>query len=219
MRQAASSPASPPTARTELKRGAGRACYERERIEAILDEAFVCHVACAHAGEAWLVPMAYARRGDELLLHGSPGNRVLRALRDGAEATVSVMVVDGLVLARAAFHTSVNYRCVIVYGRARELTEPVDREDALRTLVEHAQPGRWRDVRPPSAQELRRTLVLALPLHEAKIRSGGPAEEQGDWDLPGWAGVVPLQTVRGEPVPCERLAPGVGLPGYLREGR
>jgi nitroimidazol reductase NimA-like FMN-containing flavoprotein (pyridoxamine 5'-phosphate oxidase superfamily) len=214
------SPASAPSARTQVKRGAIRPCYDRREVDAVHDEAFVCYVACAHEGQAYLIPMAYARLGDELLIHGSSANRVLRLLRDGAEATVSVMLLDGLVLARVAFHTSVNYRSVVVYGRAREITERSEKSEALRVIVEHAQPGRWEDVRPPNEQEFARTMVLAIPLAEAsaKLRVGGPAEEEEDWELPGWAGVVPLRTVRVEPVACERLAPGTPLPGYLVQG-
>jgi len=205
-----------PSARTAVKRGAARATYERAEIEAIVDEALICHVACAVDGVAQLIPIFYARRGSELVLHGSNGNRVLRALRDGAEATLSIMLCDGLILARSAFHHSVNYRSVVVYGRAREL-EGAEKLDALACLIDKVAPGRSGDTRPPNAEELRRTLVLAVPLDEAsaKKRSGGPLEEEEDWELPHWAGVVPLRTVIGAPIPCERLAPSVPLPDYL----
>ena len=205
-----------PSSRTEVKRGAIRAAYGMQTVEAVLDDGFLCHVACALDGQACVIPMIYARLGSELLLHGSTGNRVLRALCDGAEATVSVMHCDGLIVARSAFHHSVNYRSVVVYGQARELFGP-EKDKALTAFVEVVAPGRVDDCRAPNEEELRRTLVLAIPLDEAsaKLRSGGPLEEEDDWDLPYWAGVVPLVTTRGTPVPCERLAPGIELPAYL----
>ena len=205
-----------PSSRTEVKRGAIRAAYGRAAVEEILDDGFLCHVACAVDGQAFVIPMVYARLGSELLLHGSTGNRVLRALRAGVEATVSVMHCDGLIVARSAFHHSVNYRSVIVYGQARELAGP-EKLKALTAFVEVVAPGRSADCRPPNEEELARTLVLAIPLDEAsaKVRPGGPLEEEDDWDLPYWAGVVPLVTTRGTPAPCERLARGVELPAYL----
>ncbi|MCA9512534.1 MAG: pyridoxamine 5'-phosphate oxidase family protein, partial [Myxococcales bacterium] len=185
--------AAPPTARTTVKRGAARAAYERDVVRAIADDALLCHVACAVDGAAHQIPIFFARMGDELVLHGSTGNRVLRALRDGAEATIGIALCDGLVLARSAFHHSVNYRSVVAYGRARELAG-AEKLAALECLIEKVAPGRWRDTRPPNDEELRRTLVLAVPLGEAsaKVRTGGPLEEDEDWELPHWAGVVPL---------------------------
>ncbi len=207
------------SSQTALKRIPDRADYARSTVESVLDDGFLCHVACAVDGQAYLIPMVYARLGSELLLHGSTGNRVLRALRDGAEASISVMHCDGLILSRSAFHHSVNYRSVVIYGRARELSGP-EKDQALAAFVEQVAPGRSADCRPPNEQELRRTMVLAIPLAEAsaKLRPGGPAEEDEDWELPYWAGVVPLLTIRGTPIPCERLAPGTALPKYLDLG-
>jgi len=206
----------PPSPRTEVKRGAIRADYAPGTVESILDAGFVCHVACAVDGAAFVIPMIYARLGEELLLHGSTGNRVMRVLQSGAIATVSVMHCDGLVLSRSAFHHSVNYRSVTIYGQARELEGP-EKDKALSAFVEVVAPGRSDDCRPPNAEELRRTMVLAIPLAEAsaKHRNQGPLEEEDDWDLPYWAGVVPLETTRGAPIPCERLAAGAELPAYL----
>ena len=204
-----STPVAAPSARSEVKRGAIRARYERETIEAILDDGFLCHVACTVDGQALVIPMVYVRMGNDLVVHGSTGNRVLRVLAAGAEATISVMLCDGLVAARSAFHHSVNYRSVTVYGRAREVLGG-EKDAALSALVEII-------ARAPSESELRRTLVLAVPLDEAsaKVRSEGPAEEDGDWDLDHWAGVIPLVTSRSQPQPCARLAPGTPLPAYL----
>jgi nitroimidazol reductase NimA-like FMN-containing flavoprotein (pyridoxamine 5'-phosphate oxidase superfamily) len=215
-RPAAAGASAAPSARAEVKRGAIRARYERQSIAAILDDAFLCHVACAVDGHAVVIPMVYVRIGDEVIVHGSSGNRVLRAIAAGAEATLSVMLCDGLVAARSAFHHSVNYRSVTVYGRAREVLGG-EKDAALAALVEIVAPGRMADCRAPSESELRRTLVLALPLDEAsaKVRAEGPGEEDGDWDLPFWAGVIPLRTTRGRPQPCARLAPGTPLPAYL----
>jgi nitroimidazol reductase NimA-like FMN-containing flavoprotein (pyridoxamine 5'-phosphate oxidase superfamily) len=206
----------PPSPRTEVKRGAQRASYSRADIDAVLDDALLCHVGCVQNGHAIMIPMVFATLGDELLIHGSTGNRVLRAIRDGAEATVSVMLCDGIIVARSAFHHSVNYRSVAVYGKARELAGQ-EKLDALDAFVDKAVPGRIGDARPANAAELKRTMVLAIPLAEAsaKLRSGGPAEEDDDWELPYWAGVIPLEMRRGTPIDCERLAPGISRPKYL----
>ena len=211
-----STTATAPSPRTEVKRGAIRADYDAATIRAIVDDGLLCHVACAVDGQAFVIPMVYVRVGDELVLHGSTGNRVLRALQGGALATVSITHCDGLVLARSAFHHSVNYRSVTVYGRARELAGD-EKDRALTAFVEAVVPGRSQQCRPPNADELRRTLVLAIPLDEAssKWRAQGPLEEDGDWELPYWAGVVPLATSRGEAVACERLSPGVSMPEGL----
>jgi nitroimidazol reductase NimA-like FMN-containing flavoprotein (pyridoxamine 5'-phosphate oxidase superfamily) len=191
-----------PTPRTTLKRIAVRGSFDRATIHRILDEALVCHVSVALDGKPASIPMAYARMGDRLIVHGSTANRVMRALRDGAEACVVVTLVDGLVLARSAFHHSVNYRCVVLYAKAVELTDPVEKMKALEALVEHVVPGRWRDVRIPSDKEIVRTLMLALPIVEAsaKVRDGGPLDDQADYGLPIWAGTIPLRTVPDAPV-------------------
>jgi hypothetical protein len=197
-----------------------RARYERDEVEAILDDGFLCHVTCAVDGQPCVIPMIYVRLGSELVVHGSSGNRALRALDSGAEAAISVMHCDGLIAARSAFHHSVNYRSVVIYGQARELVGP-EKDKALSAFLHVIAPGRETDCRPPNDEELRRTMVLAIPLDEAsaKVRGGGPAEEEGDWDLPYWAGVIPLTTTRGTPIACERLAHGIELPEYLDRPR
>jgi len=191
-----------PTERTTLKRIAMRGCYERATIHAILDEGLVCHVSFVLGGKPASVPMAYARIGDRLYLHGSTANRMMRALRDGSEACVTVTLLDGLVLARSAFHHSVNFRCVVLYAQASEVTDPVEKMAALEATIEHIARGRWEDVRKPSREELLRTMILSMPIVEAsaKIRTDGPLDEQADYGLPIWAGTIPLTSVAGAPI-------------------
>lgn len=190
------------TERTRVRRLAQRASYDVAAIHAILDEGLVCHVGFVAGGRPVVIPTIHWRDGDRLYVHGSAASAMLRNLRGGVDACVTVTLVDGLVLARSAFHHSMNYRSVVVFGRATEVTEREEKLRALERLVEHIAPGRSREVRPPSESELRQTLVLALPIEEAsaKIRTGGPIDDEEDYALPVWAGVVPLQVVRGEPV-------------------
>lgn len=196
-------PASPPTARSTVRRKAGRGRYDRDTVDAILDEALICHVGFAVDGRPWVIPTAFARIEGHLYLHGAVGSFALRALAGGAEACVTVTLLDGLVLARSAFHHSVNYRSVMVFARAEKVTGEHDKRAAVLAIVEHIVPGRTGDTRLPTADELRATLVVRLPLDEAsaKVRSGGPVDDPADDALPHWAGVIPLTTVRGAPVP------------------
>jgi nitroimidazol reductase NimA-like FMN-containing flavoprotein (pyridoxamine 5'-phosphate oxidase superfamily) len=191
-----------PTARTELKRGADRARYERDVILGILEEALYCNVGVALDGQPAMIPTAFAVRGDDLYIHGSTANRILRAMRDGAEACVSVTLLDGLVLARSAFHHSVNYRAVVIYGHAREVVDPAEKQAAFDALIDHIVPGRSEGVRAPNREEFLRTMVLAIPLGEAsaKVRSGPPVDEADDYGLDVWAGVLPLRTVAHAPL-------------------
>lgn len=208
-----------PTPRTTLRRRTERASYERATVEAILDEAFLCHVATQVDGETACVPMVYARVGDALILHGSVGNRVLRALRDGARACVTVALVDAVVLGRSAFRSSVNYRSVVVYGTAREVSGVAAKRDAMRGVVNHVIPERFDDVRPPAESELAQILVLELPLVEvsAKVRSGPPADEEEDYAREVWAGILPVRLEAAAPVDDPRLLPGLEPPVYARE--
>ncbi len=205
-----------PTPRTTLKRRPARGSYERAAVHAILDEALVCHVAFALDAQPVVTPMTYARVGDTLYLHGSAANRTLRALRGGIEACINVTLLDGLVLSRSARHHSVNFRSVTVFGTAREVTDAAEKLEALRAIVEHAVPGRWPDVRELSEKEVHHPLVLSIPLDEAsaKVRSGGPAEEEADYALPVWAGEIPLRLAPQAPVDDVRLIAGVGPPPY-----
>ncbi len=186
--------------RSRVRRLPQRARYDRETIDLILDEGFVCHVGLVDQGQAVVIPINYARSGDRLLLHGSPASRMLRTLASGAACCVTVTLVDGLVLARSAFHHSVNYRSVVVFGTAREVTGEAEKTEALRLFMEHVVPGRWDEVRRPSARELKATLVVAISIEEvsAKVRTGGPIDDEEDLALPVWAGVVPLKVTRGE---------------------
>lgn len=191
----------PVTDRTRVRRLAQRGHYETETIHAILDEALMCHVGFVVDGQPVVIPTIHWRDGDTLYFHGSAASRMLRSLRDGVDACVTVTLLDGLVLARSAFHHSMNYRSVVVFGKAREVGED-EKPRALEMLVEHVIRGRSKDVRPPNQKELRQTLVLALPIDEAsaKIRTGGPVDDEEDYALPVWAGVLPLALKPGEPI-------------------
>jgi nitroimidazol reductase NimA-like FMN-containing flavoprotein (pyridoxamine 5'-phosphate oxidase superfamily) len=199
------------TERTEVRRLPKRGVYSREEIYAILDEGFVCHVGFVANAQPYVIPTNYARRGDELLIHGSSASRMLRTLEGGVDVCVTVTLVDGMVLARSAFHHSVNYRSVVALGKAQPILDPAEKMDALWHLTDAIVPGRWAEVRPPTEQELKGTAVLRLPLTEVsgKIRRGGPVDDEEDLALPVWAGVVPLKTVPGTPVASEDLAAGV----------
>lgn len=198
-----------PTSRTRVRRHPDRGAYDRATIDAILDEVLVAHVAVADAHGPVCIPVAYAREGDRLVLHGSTASRTLRLLAAGEPCCVTVTVVDGLVLARSQFHHSMNYRSVVVLGRAAPITDPREQAAALACIVERMEPGRSTTARPPTASELRQTTVVALPLDEAsaKIRTGGPVDEPEDYALPVWAGVVPLQVAHLEPVRDLATAP------------
>jgi hypothetical protein len=179
--------------RTRVKRLPERGHYDRETIDAILDEGLVCHVGFAVDGEPYVIPMLYARAGDVVYLHGSSASRTLRGLSAGVPVCVTVTLLDGLVLAKSVFHHSMNYRSVVLFGTARPL-DGDEKRQALHALVEQLAPGRWDEAREPTATELKATSILALPIDEAsaKIRSGPPKDEPEDEDLPVWAGVVPV---------------------------
>ena len=200
-----------PTDRTQDKRLPKRASYDKAQVYAILDEGRVCHVGFVVDGQPYVIPTGYARVDDLLYLHGSAASRMLRALDEGVPVCVTVTLVDGLVLARSAFHHSVNYRSVVVLGRARLVSDPEEKLLALRSFTNHLVPRRWDEVRPPNDQELKATGVLALPLAEvsAKIRTGPPLDDEEDYLLPIWAGVVPARTEWGKPIPDARLMPGL----------
>ena len=206
-----------PTARTTLKRLPKRGSFERETVYQILDEGFVCHVGFVADGQPFVIPTAYGRVGDRLYLHGAKASRTLRALAAGAEVCVTVTLVDGLVMARSAFHHSINYRSVVVFGRARAVESEGEKAAALEAFTEHVCRGRWADVRWPTAQELAATAVLVLPLAEAsaKVRTGPPIDDEEDYTLPVWAGVLPLHVEPGTPEADPRLPAGTPVPDYL----
>jgi uncharacterized protein len=206
------------TPRTKFRRVPTRGTHDRPTIDAILDEALLCHLGFVHDGKPAVIPTLHARVGDEVLIHGSSASRMIRALAGGVEACLTVTLVDGLVLARSAFHHSINYRSVVLYGTAVPVTEPEAKERALEAFTEKLVPGRWADVRWPSAKELKGTATLALPITEgsAKVRTGPPVDDDEDYALDAWAGVVPMRTQMLAPEPDPRLAPGVDPPGYVR---
>lgn len=207
-----------PTPRTRVARIPERGAYDRETIYSILDSAFFCHVGFVAEGQPMVIPTLYGRRGDRLYIHGSAASRMLRGLKSGLDCCVTVTLLDGLVLARSAFHHSANYRSVVVLGRATAVDEEAEKLAALETITENVVPGRWREVRPPSAQELKATQVLSLGLEEAsaKIRRGPPKDEAEDYALPVWAGVVPTRLSFGEPEPDPALTPGMPVPATAR---
>lgn len=211
----------PRSDRTKVRRLPERAVYDREVVDSVLDEALICFVGLVHDGHPIVVPTIHARVGETLYLHGSPGSRVLRAMRRGTEVCVSAAIVDGLVVARTPFHNSMNYRSVVLYGVPRLVDERDEKWTALEAITEHVVPGRWDDSRPPNEKEFKGTLIVAVSLEEAsaKVRSSGPKDEPEDYDLPYWAGVVPVQTVFGEPIVDEELRVDTDVPGYLREYR
>jgi nitroimidazol reductase NimA-like FMN-containing flavoprotein (pyridoxamine 5'-phosphate oxidase superfamily) len=203
--------------RTRLRRLPDRAVRERPEIDAILDEAIVCHLGFVADGHPVVTPTLAARVNDHVYVHGSAASRTVRALGQGVEVCLTVTLVDGLVLARGAFHHSVNYRSVMVFGRAEPFEDPDEKLRALEAFTDKLAPGRWADVRPPTRQELKGTTILRIPLEEvsAKARTGPPGDDEEDYALDVWAGVVPITTVRHPPVPDPRLPAGVALPAYL----
>jgi len=210
-----------PTGRTQVKRLPKRGKYDRETVYSILDSGFVCHVGFSVDGQPYVIPTNYGRSGDIVYLHGSAASRMLRTLSEGVPVSVTVTHVDGLVLARSAFHHSVNYRSVVILGTARLVEDPAEKMEALRVFTEHVMKGRWDDVRQPTEQELKATLVLALPLEEvsAKVRTGGPNDDAPDYDLPVWAGVLPLETVPKPPVADPNRKKDPAIPEYLKNYR
>ena len=203
------------TERTRVRRLPERAAYDRDTVHAILDEGFICHVGFVVDGQPFGVPTGYARAGETVYLHGSAGSRL--GLRPGMPVCVTVTLLDGIVLARSAFHHSFQYRSVVVLGRTRLVTDSEEKDEALSALVEHFVPGRSTDVRPGDRRELAATAVLALPLEEvsAKVRTGDPKDEEEDYDLPYWAGILPLSLQPGPPVSDSRLKPGIPVPPYV----
>ena len=202
------------TDRTRLRRKAERGSHDLGVVRAVLDAGLFCHVGFAVDGRPWVFPTAYARVADDVVLHGAAANFGLRTLASGAEACVTVTIADGLVLARSAFHHSVNYRSVMLFGRAEAVHDPSEKRRALMAIVEHLVPGRSADTRAPSEAELRATLVVRLPIAEAsaKVRTGGPVDDAEDLALTHWAGELPLRLVALDPVPDGSLPE----PAYLR---
>jgi nitroimidazol reductase NimA-like FMN-containing flavoprotein (pyridoxamine 5'-phosphate oxidase superfamily) len=204
------------TPRTAIRR-TDRASYDRVLVHAILDESLVCHVGFALGGAPFVIPMLHGRIGDTLYLHGLPASRLIQHLRSGPDVAVEATLLDGLVMARSSFHHSLNYRSVVVLGRARLVRDHPEKLAGLRAIVEHVAPGRWDDARRPSGPELRQTHVVAVPIEEAsaKVRVGPPIDDPADLDLPVWAGVIPVRTILGAPVTDGVQGRPADLPPYL----
>ena len=211
----------PQTKRSTLKRLPKRGSHDREVINQILDEGFICHVGFIVEGLPYVIPTGYARSGDKLLIHGSQASRMLRALEAGIDVCVTVTLVDGLVLARSAFHHSMNYRSVVIFGRAKLIEDRDEKIAALFALSEHIIRGRWDNVRGPNEAELQQTTVLSLTIEEtsAKIRTGPPLDDEADYAMDVWAGVLPMKLTTEDPVPDPRLPSDIDVPHYVKSYR
>jgi uncharacterized protein len=206
-----------PTARTRVVREAERAVYERETVYKILDEGFLCHVGFLLDGQPFVIPTSYGRKDAELYIHGSAASRMLRQMKDAVPVCVTVTLLDGLVLARSVFNHSMNYRSVVILGKATLVDEPNEKLSALRALSEHILPGRWDDARQPNERELKATSVLRVPIEEfsAKVRIGPPIDDAEDYTFPTWAGVIPLEITTGAPIIDPKLDPARPAPPYV----
>jgi uncharacterized protein len=208
----------PKTERTTLKRLPKRGAYDRNSVYGILDEGMICHVGFAVEGRPFVIPTGYARVENRIFIHGSQASRMLRTLANGVDVCITVTLLDGLVLARSAFHHSMNYRSAVIFGRAFPVEDETAKIAALRAFSDHVIPGRWEEVREPTSQELKATSVLSLDLNEAsaKIRTGPPIDDEEDYSLPVWAGVVPLKLTASEPIKDPVLSDAIDVPAYAR---
>jgi nitroimidazol reductase NimA-like FMN-containing flavoprotein (pyridoxamine 5'-phosphate oxidase superfamily) len=208
----------PPTERTRVVRESQRGVYDRESIYKILDEAFVCHVGFSVDGQPYVIPTLFARVGDALYFHGSAASRMLRNLGEGIPVCATVTLTDGFVLARSVFNHSMNYRSVVALGKATLVDAPQKKLQALHAFTDKTLPGRWNDARQPNEKELKATSILRLPLTEvsAKVRTGPPMDDDPDYALPVWAGVIPLHLAFDAPVRDDRCDPAIPLPPYLQ---
>jgi nitroimidazol reductase NimA-like FMN-containing flavoprotein (pyridoxamine 5'-phosphate oxidase superfamily) len=200
-----------PTSHTQVRRHPERAVYDLEQIHSILDQGYICHLGFVVDGQPFVIPTAYGRSGNQIYVHGSAASRTLRSLAGGINVCATVTLVDGFVLARSAFHHSMNYRSVVILGKAQLVTDPKDKMEGLRCLTNHLVPGRWEEVRPPNETEMIKTSLLSLPLNEvsAKVRSGPPLDLEDDYPIRVWAGVVPLRAQVGEPIADPHALPGI----------
>src|ERR1700682_4859626 len=207
-----------PTPRTRLVREADRAVYDRETAYRILDEGFLCHVGFVADGQPFVIPTSYGRKDESLYIHGCAASRRLRNLKDGVPVCITVTMLDGLVLARSIFNHSMNYRSVVVLGKATLVDDPQEKIAALHALSEHILPGRWAESRQPNERELKATSILRVPIEEfsAKVRTGPPVDDEPDYAFPTWAGVVPLKLRAGVPIDDPRLDPVHEVPAYAK---
>lgn len=206
-----------PSARSKIRRIPKRGHYDRATILAVLDAGFICHVGYVIDGQPYVTPTAYWREGDSVYWHGSSASRMLRTLETGADCSLTVTHLDGLVLARSAFHHSLNYRSAMLFGKARKIDDPVEKLARLEAFVERLYPGRWQELRPVSTKELKETTVLGMHIDEAsvKVRSGGPVDDEADYALPVWAGVIPVHSAIDLPAGDERLPKTAKMQGSL----
>jgi len=207
----------PTTQRTRVIREAERGVYDREAVNRVLDEGFLCHVGFVVDGQPFVIPTSYGRKAENLYVHGSSASRMLRQMKEGVPVCVTITLLDGLVLARSIFNHSMNYRSVVILGKATLVNDGDEKLAALRVLSEHILPGRWDDVRQPNERELKATSVLRVPIEEfsAKIRTGPPIDDEEDYAFPTWAGVLPLGTTIGAPISDPRLNPSFAVPEYV----
>jgi len=207
--------------RNRVRRIPERGHYDKETIYAIVDEALICHVAFAVDGQPFVVPTIHARMGDELILHGAKASRLLKHIEAGHPVSVAITLLDGLVMARSVFHSSMNYRSAVLFGTGRVLASAGEKLAALEALTEHLARGRWQDARQPTALELNATTVVAIAIDSAsaKVRVGPPNDDAEDYALPIWAGVLPVQQQAGAPLPDPKLASGIAAPEYLGDYR
>jgi nitroimidazol reductase NimA-like FMN-containing flavoprotein (pyridoxamine 5'-phosphate oxidase superfamily) len=207
-----------PSARTRVVREAFRGIYDREAVYQILDEGFLCHVGFAVDGQPFVIPTSYGRKDASLYIHGSAASRMLKQMKEGVNVCITVTLLDGLVLARSIFNHSMNYRSVVILGKATLVDAPQEKLEALRLLSEHILPGRWEDSRQPNERELKQTSVLRVPIEEfsAKVRQGPAIDDEEDYAFPTWAGVIPLEMVARPPIDDARLLPGEEAPEYAK---
>ena len=208
-----------PTERSRARRVHQRASYDRAALNAVLDASMLCHLGYVIDGQPYVTPTFQWREGDHVYFHGSSASRMLRTVQDGLPVCLTVSLLDGLVLARSGFHCSVNYRSAMLFGRARAVTDEEAKTARLEAFIEGLMPGRWADMRLPNAQEMKATTVCELSIEEAsvKIRTGPPVDDEEDYALDCWAGVIPIRQVAGDPVPDPRLRPGIALPQNVRD--
>ncbi len=209
------------TPKNKVKRNPDRGHYDKQTIYQILDEGLICHVGIVQENNPIVIPMNYARLDDQIVLHGSPAGRLMRTIKSGAEICITVTLVDDLVLARSAMHHSMNYRSVVVFGKGSLIEDYDQKMQALQKMVEHLMPGRWDDVRPPSEKEIKQTYVVSIPISEAsaKIRNSPVIDEEGDYSLPVWAGLLPFELKASTPIADEKLSKNIDIPDYLKNYR
>ena len=210
----------PKTARNQVKRKPDRGRYDKATIYPIIDEALFCHVGFVLDGQPYVIPTIHARQGDRILLHGAKGSRMLQSIQEGGPVCITITLLDGLVLARSVFHHSLNYRSVVLFGRGELIEGREEKLAAMEVVTEHMIRGRWREARQPTPQELDATAVVAVPIESAsaKIRTGPPIDDEHDYDLAVWAGVLPIRQAVGEPEKDPRLKDGIPLPPFVKRG-